>query len=161
MDHRNIFFQESITRVIVFMKRRYSNSKREIISKKFLSLYLQYYGLNCVLSKGYIAIQNPSTYICDLICIQVLPDVIRLRSGDAIVERKKEKSLSHVWLFAIPWTVACQAPLSRGFSRQETGVGCHVLLQGIFPTQVSHTAGRYFTVWATREAQGCCRRLGL
>ena len=27
--------------------------------------------------------------------------------------------LSHVWLFAIPWTGACQAPLSVEFSRQE------------------------------------------
>ena len=27
--------------------------------------------------------------------------------------------LSHVWLFVTPWTVACQAPLSRGFPRQE------------------------------------------
>ena len=30
--------------------------------------------------------------------------------------------LSHfidVWLFMIPWTIACQAPLSMGFSRQE------------------------------------------
>ena len=26
---------------------------------------------------------------------------------------------SRVWLFATPWTIACQAPLSRGFSRQE------------------------------------------
>ena len=25
----------------------------------------------------------------------------------------------HVWLFATPWTVTCQAPLSMGFSRQE------------------------------------------
>ena len=29
------------------------------------------------------------------------------------------KSLSRVWLFATPWTVASQAPLSVGFSRQE------------------------------------------
>ena len=29
------------------------------------------------------------------------------------------KSLSHVWLFATPWTVAYQAPPSMGFSRQE------------------------------------------
>ena len=29
------------------------------------------------------------------------------------------QSLSHVWLFATPWTVACQAPPSLGFSRQE------------------------------------------
>ena len=31
----------------------------------------------------------------------------------------KVKSPSHVRLFATPWTVACQAPLSMGFSRQE------------------------------------------
>ena len=27
------------------------------------------------------------------------------------------------------------------------------LLQGIFPTRVSHTAGRFCTSWATREAK--------
>ena len=36
------------------------------------------------------------------------------------------------------------------------GVGCHSLLQGIFQpsdwTQVSPTAGRFFTIWATRKA---------
>ena len=31
----------------------------------------------------------------------------------------KVKSLSRVWLFVTPWTVARQAPLSMGFSRQE------------------------------------------
>ena len=30
---------------------------------------------------------------------------------------------SRVWLCATPWTVACQAPLSMGFSRQEYGSG--------------------------------------
>ena len=30
---------------------------------------------------------------------------------------------SHVWLCATPWTVACQAPRSIGFSRQEYGSG--------------------------------------
>ena len=38
-----------------------------------------------------------------------------------------------------------------------TGVGCHTLLQGIFPTQELSsglcTAGRFFTIWATKEAQ--------
>ena len=28
-------------------------------------------------------------------------------------------ALSHVWLFAMPWTVACRAPPSMRFSRQE------------------------------------------
>ena len=31
----------------------------------------------------------------------------------------KVKLLSHVWLFATPWTVAHQAPPSMGFTRQE------------------------------------------
>ena len=40
-----------------------------------------------------------------------------------------------VQLFVTPWTVACQASLCMGFSRKNTGVGCHFLLQQIFPTQ--------------------------
>ena len=36
---------------------------------------------------------------------------------------------------------------------KNTGVGCHALLQGISPTQVSLIVGRFFTSWATREAQ--------
>ena len=35
----------------------------------------------------------------------------------------KVKSLSHVQLFGTPWTVAYQAPLSMGFSRQECWSG--------------------------------------
>ena len=39
---------------------------------------------------------------------------------------------------------------------QNSGVGCHAHLQEIFPTEdqnkVSHTAGRFFTTWDTREA---------
>ena len=31
----------------------------------------------------------------------------------------KVKSLSHVWLFATPWTIAHQVPLTMGFFRQE------------------------------------------
>ena len=34
-------------------------------------------------------------------------------------KKVKVKSLSRVRLFATPWTVAHQAPLSMGFSRQE------------------------------------------
>ena len=33
------------------------------------------------------------------------------------------------------WTRAHQAPLSMGFPGKNIGVGCHFLLQGIFPTQ--------------------------
>ena len=47
-------------------------------------------------------------------------------------------SLSRVRLFATPWTVAHQAPLSIGFSRQQYWSGVHALLQGIFPGINSH-----------------------
>ena len=38
-------------------------------------------------------------------------------------------------VFATPWTVAHQAPLSMGFSRQEYWSGLPCFLQGIIPTQ--------------------------
>ena len=50
-------------------------------------------------------------------------------------ETVKVKSLSPAQLFATPWTVAHQAPLSMGFPRHKYGIGCHFLLQEIFPNQ--------------------------
>ena len=41
----------------------------------------------------------------------------------------------HVRFFAALWTVARQASLPMGFSRQDTGVSCRFLLQGNFLTQ--------------------------
>ena len=45
---------------------------------------------------------------------------------------------SHVRLFVTPWTVARQAPLSMGFSRQEYWCGLPCPPPGIFPTQGSN-----------------------
>ena len=45
----------------------------------------------------------------------------------------KVKSLSHVPLFVTPWTVARQAPLSMGFSRQEYWSGLPFLSPGDLP----------------------------
>ena len=49
-----------------------------------------------------------------------------------------------------PWTLACQAPPGKN-----TGVGCHSLLQEIFPTQPSNTLSRItdrlFTNYTTGE----------
>ena len=51
----------------------------------------------------------------------------------------KVKSLSRVRFFATPWIVACTRLLRPwGFQGKTTGVGCHFLLQGIFPTQGSN-----------------------
>ena len=64
-------------------------------------------------------------------------------------------SLSCVLLFAAPWAIAHQAPLSMGFSRQEYWVGYHSVLQGIFLTLgwnlcfFSALVGGFFTHWAT------------
>ena len=48
-------------------------------------------------------------------------------------ERKKVKSLSRVRLFATPWTVAYQVPLSMGFSRQEYWSGLPLPSPGDLP----------------------------
>ena len=67
----------------------------------------------------------------------------------------KVKPLSRVRLFAIPWTVAHQALLSMGFSRQEYWSGFPFPSPGSSlprdQTQVSCIVGRRFNLWATRE----------
>ena len=45
----------------------------------------------------------------------------------------KVKVLSHVQLFGTPWTVACQAPRSMGFSRQEYWSGLPIPSPGDLP----------------------------
>ena len=46
------------------------------------------------------------------------------------------KLLSRARLFVTPWTVACTKLLHPSdFLGKSTGVGCHFLLQGLFPTQ--------------------------
>ena len=53
----------------------------------------------------------------------------------------KVKSLSHVWLFATPWTAAYQAPLSMGFSRQEYWSGVPL------PSPDEWIDGSYLITW--------------
>ena len=68
--------------------------------------------------------------------------------------------LSHVPLFVILWTLACQAPLSMvDFPDKDTGVGFYALPRGLsWPrdwTRVSLSpalAGRFFATSATWEA---------
>ena len=64
------------------------------------------------------------------------------------------KSLSSVWLFAIPRTAACQAPLSMEFARQEYWSGFPRPSPGDFldPGIERTLTGRFFPVCATREA---------
>ena len=79
-------------------------------------------------------------------------ELFRISKGE-ILKGWKWKSLSCVQLFATLWTIVhgiLQArilewvaiPFSRGCSQPRE------------QTQVSHTAGGFFTSWATRETQG-------
>ena len=54
---------------------------------------------------------------------------------------------SCVYLYAMLWTAAHQAPLSMGFSRQEYWVGCHFFLEGIFLTQGSNLLSYVYLHW--------------
>ena len=68
------------------------------------------------------------------------------------------KLLSHVRLFATPWTVAYQDPLSMGFfqTRILEWVAISFSRRSSRPrdwTQVSDIVGRRFTIWAIKEAQ--------
>ena len=70
---------------------------------------------------------------------------------------------SLLWLFAqlcltLCNPMVCSPPGSsvhRDSQGKNTGEGCHVLLQGIFPTQGLNPGlsivGRFFTIWTTRE----------
>ena len=70
------------------------------------------------------------------------------------------KSLSHVWLFATPWTVAHQALLCMGFSRQEYWSGFPCYPSGDLPKPGIELesltspalAGGFFTTSTTWEA---------
>ena len=70
-------------------------------------------------------------FIC-LCPLDTLPTLLHPALGFVV------QSLSHVWLFVTPWTIARQAPLPLDFPGKNTIVGCHFLLQGIFLTQGSN-----------------------
>ena len=68
----------------------------------------------------------------------VSSDLVLLLKND-IQRIVKVKSLSRARLFATPRIVACTKLLCPwDFQGKSTGVGCHFLLQGIFPTQGSN-----------------------
>ena len=64
---------------------------------------------------------------------------------------------SHIQLCTTLWTVACQAPLYMGFSRQEYWNGLPFPSPGIVPNpelepMFPALAGRFFTTYSTCEA---------
>ena len=94
-------------------------------------------------------IQAPTQSLCSLLSLECMC-AMRLPS-----------CFSRVRLFTTPWTVACQAPLSMGVSRQEhwSGLPCpppeDLPDPGTEPTSFMSPAltGGFFTTNATWEAQ--------
>ena len=66
------------------------------------------------MTRGYwkCACWTNSTYVFKNVCVQLL---------------------SHIWPFATPWTIACQAPLSMEFSREEYWSGLPFPSPGALP----------------------------
>ena len=73
--------------------------------------------------------------------------------------------LSHFWLFSTLWTVPIRFLHPWDFPGKNTQVGCHFLLQGIFPTKGwTHVSciGRWILYhWATWESQNNIVQLSL
>ena len=89
----------------------------------------------------FIITVSKSTNICNKYIYQIL--VVQL--------------ISHVWLFATPWSEACQAPLSMGFPRQEYCSGLPFPSPGDLPNtglkpMSPALAGRFLTNRLTWEA---------
>ena len=60
--------------------------------------------------------------------------------GQLFKSERKESEVTRLCptLCDPPWTVAYQAPPSMDSPGKSTGVGCHFLFQGTFPTQGSN-----------------------
>ena len=93
--------------------------------------YCQYFAHNCWLLLLLLLGRFSRVWLCDPIDgippDSPVPGILQARTLEWVAIsfskawkwKVKVVSLSRVWLLAIPWTAAHQAPLSMGFSRQE------------------------------------------
>ena len=137
----NSIFLPSTEQNVSAIKRKLFKMRFSLIKKKKKILYLLLVSkLNLWCSKH--------TYTLEYVC----------RERDCYLDMWCASLVSRVWLFEISWTVAHQAPLSMGILQ------ARILGRVAMPssrgssqpkdwTQVSCTAGRCFTVWATTEVQ--------
>ena len=86
-----------------------------------------------------------------IISIEIIMDTTSIR-GSIMME--VVWLLSHVWLFVTPWTVARQAPLSMGFSRQEYWRGLLFSPPGDLSDSGMHLlhCRRILYCWVTKKA---------
>ena len=79
-------------------------------------------------------------------CVLLTPDLYVFPIETVLCFLCYALSLSHVRLFATPWTAVQQASVLGDSPGRNIGVGCHALLQGIFLTQGSN-AGLLHCRW--------------
>ena len=150
---QNIFKLIALQRLFLFQKCSYENSllfeKKNSIIIERLCFSSKCPGFST--SNEQYGFLQASLKNVSLISFQIKKDKKKLQSVIALhrnafwtflLLKVKVKSLSHVQLFGTPWTVARQAQspellCSWDFPGKNTGVGCHFLLQEIFPTQGS------------------------
>ena len=73
-----------------------------------------------------------------LLCLRLLPlgtRGVNLSGFDRMAPCVRTEPLSRVRLYVTPWTVAARLLCPWASPGKNAGVGCHFLLQGIFPTQ--------------------------
>ena len=92
----------------------------------------------------------PNRSLCLFCFLHIFPYwKIELSSWRSLMETKMKvnillyvwkcaQSLGHVWLFMTLWTVTLKAPMSMDYPDKNTEVGCHALLQEIFPNKWSN-----------------------
>ena len=104
---------------------------------------------------------NPSNIPDPQTLYEIKNGSLNIKIGVHLLNRNKYpcevKLLSHVWLIQVYGLYPTRLLHPWDFPGKNTRVGCHFLLQGIFPTQGSdpglHTAGRLSAIWVTKEAQ--------
>ena len=114
-------------------------------------MYVYPYKCVCIYKYMYVCI-----YICVFLWIYILYISIYICTCTHATAAAAKSLLSHfsqVWLFATPWTIACQTPLSMEFPRQEyrRGLPCSppgdLTDSGIEPVSLMSPAlaGGFFT----------------
>ena len=135
----------------------FSEAKVEVFLEFFCSLYDPVSVGN--LNSGSSAFLKSSLYICKFsVHIQLKSSLKDFEHYFASLwneckECSKWKSLSHVWLFAIPMDCTVHGILQARIVKWVAFYFSRGSSQPRDWTKVSHIAGGFFTSWATREAQ--------
>ena len=108
INYLHFFFFEWVGKISIctFCCLGHFNSSFQIIETHLKQLPSVYFSVNSALPSSHTTVAEPalSTFLCVFCCLSLLYNFCFLFCS--------VQSLSHVRLFATPWTAACQASLS-------------------------------------------------